>query len=80
MHLQARATVGVDESLQAERDAEAPAGAELPRVLGWLGPDQTTVDAGVLPVDRRIGQVWRVAVAPAPDTVTTVSFNLEAVP
>jgi hypothetical protein len=78
MHVNAHAAVGVDEGLQAEREADVPAGALRPRVLGWLGPDGVEIDAPLLAADQRVGQIWTVAVAPAPDTVTTLRLRLEA--
>lgn len=80
MHVNAHAAVGIDEGLQAEREADAPVGARRPRVLGWLGPDGAAIDAPILAADQRVGQIWTVAVAPAPDTVTTLRLRLEAAP
>ena len=73
--VRAPASVGVDENLSTETDA--PVGSEQPRVLGWIGPEGDTHPGEALPTDGRIGQVWRVAVAPAPDSVTTASLKIE---
>ena len=77
VQVRARAAVGVDESLQSEGES-APVGAAQPRILGWVGPANQTVDTETLPAAGRVGQIWRVAVAPAEDTVTTLALSVEA--
>jgi len=73
--VRATALVGVDENLSAE--TESPVGSREPKVLGWIGPDGDAHRGETLPTDGRIGQIWRVAVAPAPDSVTTASLKVE---
>ena len=76
--LRALTAVAVDESNTTETDA--PVNGAQPRVLGWVGPDGTTIESDNLETAGRIGQIWQVAVAPAPDSVTTVSLRIEAKP
>jgi hypothetical protein len=72
------AAVAVDESNTTE--TEAPINGAQPRVLGWIGPDGETVKTGSLEAAGRVGQIWRLAVAPAPDSVTTASIRIEVKP
>jgi hypothetical protein len=74
--VRATASVSVDESLSTE--TESPIGGRQPRVLGWIGPGSDVHRGETLPTDGRVGQLWRLAVAPAPDTVTTASLKIEA--
>jgi hypothetical protein len=69
--------VGVDEVARAE--ARPPLGAEAPIQLGWRGPEGEDVLEGELAADGRKGELWRLAVRPAPDTVTVVSFGFREV-
>jgi hypothetical protein len=71
----ATAAVGVDETLSTE--IETPAGSKQPHVLGWIGPDGSAYHEKMLATEGRIGQLWRLAVAPAPDSVTTSSIKIE---
>jgi hypothetical protein len=71
----AEASIGTDEGLHRETDA--PIGSARPRLLGWVGPEEQKVRGAALPTDGRVGQLWRVAVAPVPDTVTTVALRLQ---
>lgn len=80
MRVTARAAVGLDEGLQSERAQEAPTGAAQPQVLGWLGPGGEIVDGSELPAEQRVGEIWKVAVAPVANTVTTLSLRFEGMP
>jgi hypothetical protein len=68
------AHVVIDEGVQAEKDL--PSGAPRPRILGWVGPQGEQILASTLPAVGRSGEVWRVAVAPAKNTMTGVTFRL----
>jgi hypothetical protein len=72
----AHAAVGVDESMQEERASETPTGAGQPQILGWVGPEATIMETERLPTEGLIGQIWKVAISPAPDTVTAISLSL----
>ena len=73
--VRASASISVDENLSTE--TEPPVGSGQPQVLGWIGPEGDAHRGETLPTDGRIGQLWRVAVAPAPDSVTTASLAIE---
>jgi uncharacterized membrane protein YgcG len=73
--VRATASVGVDESLSTE--TESPIGSAQPQILGWIGPEGDVHHGETLPTDGRIGQLWRAAVEPAPDSVTAASLRIE---
>jgi hypothetical protein len=74
-HTAATVGIGVDENHQSEK--EAPEGSSMPRVLGWLGPNNEAVLLAQLPTQGRIAQIWNAAVLPVPDTVTVLGLKLE---
>jgi hypothetical protein len=73
--VRATASVGVDENFSTE--TESPIGSGQPQVLGWIGPEGDIHRGETLPTEGRIGQLWRVVVAPAPDSVTTAALKIE---
>jgi hypothetical protein len=68
------AAVGIDDGTQVETDP--PVGGSEPTILGWVGPEGEIVHTRTLPLEGRVGQLWQVAVAPEPNTVTSVSIRL----
>jgi hypothetical protein len=70
----AKPHVAVDETGQIE--GRVPFGAPQPLVIGWVGPEGEEIADRRLQVLGREGEMWAVAVVPAPDTATVVRFEL----
>jgi hypothetical protein len=58
---------------------EAPAGAPVPRVIGWRARNTSDLVAGdVLTITDRSEREWVVRMSQPPDTAVTLTLRLEA--
>lgn len=61
------------------RETEPPIGAAMPKLLGWDDGSGTLIAEPTLVTDGGPGQVRRVVICPAPDTVTDLQLRVRAV-
>ena len=59
-----------------ERDA--PAGAAIPRVLGWTAPGGETLEGPAIKVRAVDDGIWTLQVTHIPDAVVRVELEVEA--
>ncbi|MEU6120939.1 hypothetical protein [Streptomyces sp. NPDC047123] len=61
------------------RETDPPAGAAMPGLVGWEGPDGTLHASPTFVIEGGDDTVWRAVVRPAPDTITEITVKTQAV-
>lgn len=70
-----RASATASVAVDGGRERTAPAGAEMPTIIGWLSDTGKLVDGDQLAVNATEPRKWKLIVHPARDTATMVSVK-----